>query len=77
MTYWDMNSYLKGLHITLESWRQFSDKEGWHIREKILSFIADSSKGRSKIKGIFGGYNKTYREDNLPTAASQGKDTGR
>ena len=31
-TYWDMNPYLKGLHLTLDSWIPLRDKEGWWIR---------------------------------------------
>ena len=35
-TYRDMNSYLKGLHLTLDSWRPHREKEGWKIQGEQL-----------------------------------------
>ena len=35
-TYQYMNPYLKGLHLTLNSWRSFIEREGWRVQvEKI------------------------------------------
>ena len=31
-TYWDMNPYLEGLHLNLDSRRPFRDNEGWKIQ---------------------------------------------
>ena len=35
-TYQDMNPYLKGLHLTLDSWRQFRENGGWIIHRDQL-----------------------------------------
>ena len=35
-TYRDMNPYLKELHLTLDSWRPYSDEEGWRLQGKEL-----------------------------------------
>ena len=34
--YRDMNPYLKGDHLTLESWRQYMNNEGWRLRGEEL-----------------------------------------
>ena len=31
-TYWDINPYLKVLHLTLDSWKPFRDNEEWIIQ---------------------------------------------
>ncbi len=42
LTYPALTSYLKGLHLTLDSWRPGRDKDGWKISSKIAGFDADS-----------------------------------
>ena len=36
-TYKDINKYLKGLHLKLDSWRPYKDEEGWLLRGKYLN----------------------------------------
>ena len=31
-TYQDMNPYLKGFHLNLDSWRPFGDNKGWRMQ---------------------------------------------
>ena len=32
-----MNPYLKGVHLTIDSWRDYRDEEGWKLRGKALA----------------------------------------
>ena len=36
-TYRDMNPYLKRMHLTLDSWRPYRDKDGWRLRGEELN----------------------------------------
>ena len=36
-TYRNMNPYLKGVHLTIDSWRDYRDNEGWKLRGKALA----------------------------------------
>ena len=35
-TYKDITPYLKGVHLTLESWRPYRDEEGWRLQVESL-----------------------------------------
>ena len=48
-TYQDMNLYLKGLYLTLDSWRLFRDKEGWRIQGEKLN-ISDTDVKWEKVR---------------------------
>ena len=43
MTYPDMVPYLKGIHLTLDSWRKDRKADGWKLRteEEWIQFLID------------------------------------
>ena len=43
-TYRDMSPYLKGVHLTLDSWRQYRDDEEWILRGE--EFKIDDVEGK-------------------------------
>jgi hypothetical protein len=40
-TYTSLTPFLKGLHLTLDSWREGRDKEGWKIKGKTFKIDSD------------------------------------
>ena len=52
-TYQDINKYLKGLHLTLDSCRPFRENEGWKMQGGGGLYLAD----------IDGKWERTEEED--------------
>ena len=44
ITYRGINPYLKGVHLTLDSWRQYRDDEEWILRGE--EFKIDDVEGK-------------------------------
>jgi len=46
-TYRNMSPYLKGIHQTLESWREGRDKESWKLERREIMLFLISREGSS------------------------------
>ena len=43
-TYKYMTQYLKGVHLTLESWRQYREEEVWRMRGEVIKVVVIEGK---------------------------------
>ncbi|KAL7566423.1 hypothetical protein ACA910_000905 [Epithemia clementina (nom. ined.)] len=50
MTYGALTLYLKGLHLTLESWREDCDADGWRMTPSKLALV---QRDRGQLSDIF------------------------
>lgn len=53
-TYKPFVPYLRGLHLTLESWRDFRDKDGWKLVDKEIQMLMAGRKDYRPLPTLFG-----------------------
>ena len=54
LTYPMLVPYFKGIHLTLESWRDHRDEDGWKLNKNQIQNLIDSTFGREDVEDMRG-----------------------